>query len=62
MGQRGKQALDIEQPGIGRADVGGPVGPEFGALRDHAVKTTHGLQCSHCGGRVLTELHERIAA
>lgn len=38
------------------------VEPKFGPLQDHAVKTARGWQCSRCGGRVLTELHERVAA
>ncbi len=36
--------------------------PEFGALPYRAIKTNRGWQCSRCGGRVLTELQERVAA
>ena len=33
-----------------------------GALPQHAVTTPQGLRCSRCGGRVVSELVERIAA
>lgn len=36
--------------------------PEFGELPHHVVKTDGGLRCSHCGGRVLTEHVEKLAA
>jgi hypothetical protein len=38
------------------------VEPEFASLAAHAVETEKGLRCSHCGGRVVTELQERVAA
>lgn len=31
-------------------------------LADHPVETERGLRCSRCGGRVMTEPLERIAA
>ncbi len=61
MNERAAGAFEVRQYSGATLALRDP-GREFGALRDHAVKTTHGLQCSHCGGRVLTELHERIAA
>ena len=36
--------------------------PEFGELADYPVATERGLRCSRCGGRVMTEPLERIAA
>lgn len=36
--------------------------PAVGELPAHAVESERGLRCSRCGGRVLTELTERIAA
>ncbi len=39
------------------------VEPEFGALAARAVAVGDGsLRCSHCGGRVLTEWVDRVAA
>lgn len=38
------------------------VQPQAGALPQHAVATEEGLRCSRCGGRVVTETLERIAA
>lgn len=38
------------------------VEPTVGALPQHAVETEAGLRCSRCGGRVVTEMTERIAA
>lgn len=38
------------------------VTPQAGALPQHAVETAQGLRCSRCGGRVMTETLERIAA
>ncbi len=36
--------------------------PEFGALEARPVPSAGGLRCSHCGGRVLTEWVDRVAA
>ena len=36
--------------------------PEFGQLPQQAVKSPGGLSCSRCGGRVVFEQMERIAA
>jgi hypothetical protein len=36
--------------------------PEGVETREHAVKTERGLRCSRCGGRVVTEWVERLAA
>ena len=36
--------------------------PEFGQLPQHAVQGEHGLSCSRCGGRVLLDQMERVAA
>ena len=33
-----------------------------GSLPEHPVETAQGLRCSRCGGRVVTEVHERMAA
>jgi DNA-directed RNA polymerase subunit RPC12/RpoP len=38
------------------------VTPKAGALPQHAVATEAGLRCSRCGGRVVTEMLERVAA
>lgn len=38
------------------------VTPAFGELPQKAVETEDGLRCSRCGGRVLTEAMERVAA
>lgn len=38
------------------------VTPEAGALPQHAVATEAGLRCSRCGGRVMMETLERLAA
>ncbi len=38
------------------------VRPIAGELPQHAVETQGGLRCSRCGGRVMTETLERIAA
>jgi hypothetical protein len=38
------------------------VRPFAGELPQHAVETQGGLRCSRCGGRVMTETLERIAA
>ena len=45
----------------GRADIH-LLRPEVGELLQHPVQTDAGLRCSHCGGRVLLEQMERIAA
>ena len=36
--------------------------PKEGALAQHPIATERGLRCSRCGGRVVSELLERIAA
>ena len=36
--------------------------PEFGTLPASAVPGDDGLHCSHCGGRVIVEQLERVAA
>jgi hypothetical protein len=36
--------------------------PEFGTLPQQPVKSEDGLSCSRCGGRVVLEQMERIAA
>ncbi|MEE8421917.1 MAG: hypothetical protein V3S31_03980 [Dehalococcoidia bacterium] len=36
--------------------------PEFGSLPQTPVRSKGGLQCSHCGGRVVFEQMERVAA
>jgi hypothetical protein len=45
----------------GRADIH-MVPPQDGPLPAHAERTEAGLRCSRCGGRVVTEIMERIAA
>lgn len=36
--------------------------PQAGPLPAHAEATERGLRCSRCGGRVVTEVTERVAA
>ncbi len=45
----------------GKADLH-MVPPREGPLPAHAETTGSGLRCSRCGGRVVTEIVERIAA
>ena len=45
----------------GRSDIH-LIEPKVGALLARPVRTSGGLQCSRCGGRVITEHVDRVAA
>ncbi len=36
--------------------------PKVGSLPNHPVRTAEGLRCSRCGGRVIVDQAERVAA
>lgn len=45
----------------GRTDIH-VIEPQAGKLAQHPVQTMQGLRCSRCGGRVVTDYVEKVAA